>query len=152
MPKISREELIKLQKLLVSDVAIAKHLGVSQPYVHHIRKIYGIPSRFAENAQRNNEIAALYLSGMKASDIAKRFGLRPGRVYQITGDAGARKEKTRKKVFSENHEQIIQLYGKGIPGTAIANEFGISFNSVYKIIRAARAEKQTAAVLAYPTP
>jgi DNA-binding NarL/FixJ family response regulator len=145
MPKISKEELIRLQKTLITDVAIAKHLGVSQPYVHHIRKLYGIPSRFAGNSNRNNEIAALYSGGMTAYDIANKFGLRPGRIYQITSDAGARKEKPRKKVLSKNHERIIQLYGKGIPGTVIAHEIGISFNSVYKVIRAARSENQLVA-------
>jgi DNA invertase Pin-like site-specific DNA recombinase len=140
VPKISKEELIRLKKTFVTDVAIAKHLEISQPSIHYMRRQYGIPSRFSGIKERNKQIIALYMQGITAKEIAGKFGLCQGRVFQIANDNGARKLKARVK-SSRHRDRIISLHNQGLSGTAIANDLGITFNFVYRVIRTSRAEK-----------
>ncbi len=137
MPKISKEELIELQKSLITDIAIARHLGIRHPAVQYARKVHKIPSRYSGNSDRNKEIVALYSNGLTAPDIAGRFGLSACMVYQIAHEAGVGKNKIIQKSPSKHYDQILELYGKGIPGTAIAHQIGKSLKYVCRIISSA---------------
>jgi len=140
MLRITKEKLIQLQDMLITDVAIAKHLGISQPSVHYMRKQYGIPSRFSGINERNSQIGYLYSQGFTANVIADKFGLCAGRVYQIANDGGVHKTR-KKRSISKRREQILSLHKQGLPGTAIANQIGITFNYVYRVIRVAKSGK-----------
>ena len=63
MPRLSKAELIKLQKKLTTDEAIGKKFGITRQAVHQIRKKYGIKSNYADNPERNAKIVALYKKG-----------------------------------------------------------------------------------------
>ncbi len=139
MPRITKKKLEQLQRKLVTDTAIAKFLGISQPSIHYLRKVYGIPSRFSGITDRNKQIGYLYSQGFTADAIADKFGLCAGRVYQIANDGGVHKRK-RKRTISKHYETILSLHEQGLPGTAIAEHIGICFNYVYRVIRVARAK------------
>ncbi|HEX7510132.1 MAG TPA: hypothetical protein VF335_02435, partial [Chitinivibrionales bacterium] len=73
MPKISKSELIKLQKSLKTDEAIGKKFSITRQAVHQLRKKYGIPSNLAKNDERNEKILALYKKGVSGTDIAEKM-------------------------------------------------------------------------------
>ena len=74
MPRLSKAELIKLQKKLTTDEAIGKKFGITRQAVHQIRKKYGIVSNYAKNPARNAKIVALYKKGIGTA-LAKKFDL-----------------------------------------------------------------------------
>jgi hypothetical protein len=43
MAKISKDQLVKLQKKYITDHAIGKLFGISRQAVHQLRNKYGIP-------------------------------------------------------------------------------------------------------------
>ena len=97
MPRISKTELIKLQKKLTTDEAIGKKFGITRQAVHQIRKKYGIKSNYADNPERNAKIVALYKKGTAGTALAKKFELSVSQAYRIINDAGALKKKKRGK-------------------------------------------------------
>lgn len=96
MPRISKTELIAMQKKLLTDAAIGKKLKVTRQAVHQMRKKFGIPSRFAKNPERNAKILAQHKKGASGSEIAKKFGLSYITVYQILKKAKAKKSAKKK--------------------------------------------------------
>jgi len=113
MPRISKEELIELQKKLITDIDIARHLGITSPAVQYARKVYAIPSRYSGNSERNKEIVALYAKGTTAPEIANRFGLSACMVYQIAHDAGVGKNKIIRKPLSKHYEHFMEKVSRG---------------------------------------
>ena len=97
MPRISKTELIRLQKTLVTDEAIGNKFGVTRQAIHQMRQIYGIPSSYAGHAERNEKIVTLYTKGTSGIAIAEKFKLSIPQVYRIINDAGAGKRKSGKK-------------------------------------------------------
>jgi DNA invertase Pin-like site-specific DNA recombinase len=93
MPKarISKSELIKLQKTLKTDDAIGKKFNITRQAVHQMRKKYGIPSNLAKNEQRNAKIFSLYRKGATGMVIAKKFRLSVSQTYRIIENAKAKK-------------------------------------------------------------
>ena len=89
MPRLSKAELIKLQKKLTTDEAIGKKFGITRQAVHQIRKKYGIKSNYADNPERNAKIVALYKKGTAGTAIAKKHDLSISQTYRIINDAGA---------------------------------------------------------------
>ncbi len=85
MPKarISKTELIKLQKTLKTDDAIGQKFGITRQAVHQMRKKYGIPSNLAKNDQRNAKILSQYKNGATGMAIAKKFDLSVSQTYRI---------------------------------------------------------------------
>ena len=83
MPRISKGELIKLQKALKTDERIAKKFGITRQAVQLMRKRYGIDSRLAKNPERNKKINALYKTGKTGMEIAKKFGLSLSQTYRM---------------------------------------------------------------------
>jgi DNA invertase Pin-like site-specific DNA recombinase len=96
MAKISKGELIRLQKLLKTDAAIGKKFGITRQAIHQIRKKYGVESRYAKNDERNAKVIALYKKGVSGTVIAEKVGLSVSRTYKIINPA-AQKALAKKK-------------------------------------------------------
>ncbi len=97
MPKISKSELVKLQKSLKTDEAIGKKFGITRQAVHQLRKKYGIPSNLAKNDERNAKILGLYKKGISGTDIAKKMGLSVSQTYRVINTADKKKPSKKKK-------------------------------------------------------
>ena len=95
MPRLSKAELIKLQKKLTTDEAIGKKFGITRQAVHQHRKKYGIESNYAKNPERNKKIVALYKKGTAGTALAKKFDLSESHTYKIINAAGALKKRKR---------------------------------------------------------
>ena len=91
MARISKSELIKLQKKLHTDARIGQEFGITRQAVHQLRKKYGIESRTAGNPERNKEMVQLRESGRSVETISKKFKLSIPQTYRIL------KENTPKK-------------------------------------------------------
>jgi DNA invertase Pin-like site-specific DNA recombinase len=99
MPKarISKNDLIRLQKTLKTDDSIGKKFGITRQAIHQMRKKYGIASNLAKNDERNNKIFVLYNKGSTGMAIAKKFGLSVSQTYRIIENAKAKKPAKKKK-------------------------------------------------------
>jgi hypothetical protein len=97
MARISKSELIKLQRTLVTDAAIGEKFKITRQAVHQLRKKYGIESSLADNPERNAKIIAAYKKGSTGVMLAKKFELSISQTYRILNDGGALKKKAKKK-------------------------------------------------------
>lgn len=97
MARISKQELISLQKKFKTDARIGEQYGITRQAIHQLRKKYGIESRLAGNADRNQEIASLRENGTKVEVIAKKFKLSIPQVYRIIKDTVIKKSKKNSK-------------------------------------------------------
>ena len=93
MARISKSELIKLQKKLVTDEAIGKKFHVTRQAIHQLRKKYGIESSIADNPERNAKIVAQYKKGLSGTKLAKKFGLSVSQTYRVINEGGKKKKK-----------------------------------------------------------
>jgi Mor family transcriptional regulator len=93
MPRISKTELIRLQKKLGTDEAIGKKFKITRQAIHQLRKKYGIESSYADNPERNAKIIAAYKKGSSGTAIAKKFDLSISQTYRIIKLAGKAKKK-----------------------------------------------------------
>jgi DNA invertase Pin-like site-specific DNA recombinase len=98
MARISKTQLIKLQKTLVTDAAVGEKFGITRQAVHQLRKKYGIESSLVDNPERNAKIIALYKKGSTGITLAKKFDLSISQAYRIINEAGSGKKKPAKKV------------------------------------------------------
>jgi DNA invertase Pin-like site-specific DNA recombinase len=83
MARISKVELIHLQKKLGTDEAIGKKLGITRQAVEQWRKKYGIKSRWDSNPERNKKMRALYKAGKTGLEIATKFGMSVSQTYRL---------------------------------------------------------------------
>jgi DNA invertase Pin-like site-specific DNA recombinase len=81
--KISKNELIKLQKSLQTDEAIGKKFGITRQAIHQFRQKYGIPAILEKNADRNAKILSMQKKGVSAIGIAKKMGLSVSQTYRL---------------------------------------------------------------------
>lgn len=105
MAKISKAELIRLQKKLKTDARIGEEFGITRQAIHQLRKKYGIKSRIAGNKERNSELVKLREAGKSVESLAKKYDLSIPQTYRIikdttSGTTKAAKKKTTKKVSS----------------------------------------------------
>jgi hypothetical protein len=91
MSRISKTELVKLQKKLVTDEAIGKKFRITRQAIHQIRKKYGIASNYAGNPERNKKIIALYKKGTSGTVLAKKFDMSVSQTYRIINKTGKKK-------------------------------------------------------------
>jgi hypothetical protein len=91
MSRISKVELIKLQKTLKTDERIAKKFKITRQAIQLMRKKYGIYSRLAKNPERNKKIRAMYKSGHTGTEIARKIGLSLSQTYRMIGQGTRRK-------------------------------------------------------------
>ena len=155
--KISKAELIRLQKKLHTDEAIGKKFGITRQAVHWNRKKYGIhpipgartiykPPRISkanliklQQKLRTNKAIAneLNISSSTVSVIRIKYG-----IPAIIRDNTVR------------NNSIVALYKKGLSGPAISNKFHLSISQTYNIIYDAGAGRRKTAkkVLKKKTP
>ena len=87
MAKITKAQLVKLQKKHKTDAAIGELFGITRQAVHQMRKKYGIDSSIINNPQRNAEIVEAYDSGESGTSLAKKFELSVSQTYRIINEA-----------------------------------------------------------------
>ncbi|MCU0609988.1 MAG: hypothetical protein MUF22_09510 [Chitinispirillaceae bacterium] len=97
MPKISKTELIKLQKQLGTDAAIGKKYKITRQAIHQLRKKYGIDSTLIDNPERNDKILGAYKKGMTGTAIAKKFDISISQTYRIINEGTGKKVAKKKK-------------------------------------------------------
>jgi DNA invertase Pin-like site-specific DNA recombinase len=97
MARISKTELIKLQKKLKTDDAIGKKFGVTRQAVHQLRKKYGIDSVIAKNDERNAKIIKSYKTGTSGTSLSKKFGLSVSQTYRVINETKSAGKKAAKK-------------------------------------------------------
>ena len=83
MSRISKVELIKLQKALKTDERIAQKYKITRQAVQLMRKKYGIESRLAKNPQRDRKMRAMYRAGKTGAEIARKLGLSLSQTYRV---------------------------------------------------------------------
>ena len=93
MPKLSKSQLVALQKKLTTDEAIGKKFHVTRQAIHQLRKKFGIASNYAKNPERNRKIIALYRKGTSGTAIAKKFCISVSQAYRIIDVVHVRKRK-----------------------------------------------------------
>lgn len=100
MARISKSELVKLQKSLKTDAKIGEQFGITRQAVHQLRKKYGIESVIAKNDERNKKIVKTYEGGASGTALAKKFKLSVSQTYRIINETkkdGKKKKSTKKK-------------------------------------------------------
>jgi hypothetical protein len=97
MARISKADLVKLQKKLVTDAAIGAEFGITRQAVHQLRKKYGIDSSLSNNPERNSEIVSMYEAGTPGTDIAKKYKLSISQTYRIINETKKPAKKAAKK-------------------------------------------------------
>lgn len=83
MARVTKEELIKLQKTHKTDAGIGKLFGITRQAVHQLRVKYGVKANREKNIERDKKIVALYKKGKSGVDIAKDIDLSVSQVYRI---------------------------------------------------------------------
>jgi hypothetical protein len=101
MARISRSELIKLQRKHTTDAAIGAVFGISRQAVHQLRVKYGIESVSAKNDERNAKILAMHEAGKTGPAIARRFKLSLSQIFRIVKAGESRGRGAKKKGNAE---------------------------------------------------
>ena len=83
MPRVTKQEFIKLQKKLKTDQAIGKKFGISRQAIHQLRKEYGLAAIKNKNKERNEAIRAMYKNEVPVAKISKKTGLSVSQVYRL---------------------------------------------------------------------
>ncbi|MBD3391020.1 MAG: hypothetical protein GF418_03100, partial [Chitinivibrionales bacterium] len=81
MARITKAQLVKLQRKYGTDERIGRKFGITRQAVHQLRKRLGLVSRRVKNPERNARIIALYDAGASGRDLAKRFDLSVSQVF-----------------------------------------------------------------------
>jgi hypothetical protein len=142
MARISKDELIKLQKTLKTDVAIGKKIGVSAQYIQQLRKLYDIPpssgARTAIKPPRITQKELIQLQKTFQSDdaIAKEVGITASRVNQLRREYGIPVIHLRE---IKRNNKIIDYYNMGTSIADICIIFGLQETQAKSIIMSAGA-------------
>ncbi len=97
MARITKQELVRLQKKFKTDARIGEEFGITRQAVHQLRKKYGIESRTASNPERNQEILEMRSNGASVEAIAKKFKLSIPQTYRIIKETTTPKTKSAAK-------------------------------------------------------
>jgi hypothetical protein len=99
MARISKSELVKLQKKLKTDAKIGEEYGITRQAVHQLRKKYGIESVIAKNDERNRKIVVAYEGGASGTALAKKYKLSVSQTYRIINETkkSAKKKSAKKR-------------------------------------------------------
>lgn len=101
MARISKNELLKLQKKFNTDARIGEEFGITRQAVHQLRKKYDIESRTAGNPDRNQEMVSLRANGRNVEAIAKKFKLSIPQTYRILKENSGNKSVKKKVAASK---------------------------------------------------
>lgn len=96
MARISKAQLIKLQKKLKTDAAIGEQFGITRQAVHQLRKKYEIESSLADNPKRNADIVNAYAAGASGTALAKKYDLSISQTYRIINESKKKVKKASK--------------------------------------------------------
>jgi hypothetical protein len=94
MARISKAQLISLQKKFKTDALIGEQFGITRQAVHQLRKKYAVESVIAKNAERNDKIVDGYSDGSSGTALAKKFKLSISQTYRIINES---KKSSKKK-------------------------------------------------------
>jgi len=97
MARITKAQLVRLQKKLKTDAKIGEQFKITRQAVHQLRKKYGIESVIAKNAERNEKIVKAYESGVSGTALAKKFKLSISQTYRIINESKKGRKKAAKK-------------------------------------------------------
>jgi len=100
MARITKQDLIKLQKKYGTDAKIGEEFGITRQAVHQLRKKYEIESRTASNPDRNKDMVDMRDNGQSVEAIAKKVKLSIPQTYRIlkeTANEKVSKKKSSKK-------------------------------------------------------
>jgi DNA invertase Pin-like site-specific DNA recombinase len=97
MAKISKSQLIKLQKKYKTDDAVGKLFGITRQAVHQLRNKYKISPILDKHKDRNGEICKLYKNGVAGTKLAKKFKLSISQTYRIINNCQKASKKGAKK-------------------------------------------------------
>jgi uncharacterized protein (DUF433 family) len=114
MAKISKAELIRLQKKLKTDARIGEEFGITRQAIHQLRKKYGIDSRIAGNKERNSEIVKLREAGKSVESLAKKYDLSIPQTYKIINEATAGTKKAAKKKTAKKAPAVSKKVSKKV--------------------------------------
>jgi len=95
MARISKQELIRLQKKVTSDAAIGAKFGITRQAVHQLRQKYGIPAVKGKLDARNARILSLRKQGIRVAAVAKDMKLPISIVYRVIGLSNKAKPKVK---------------------------------------------------------
>jgi hypothetical protein len=87
MARISKAQLVKLQKKYTTDAKIGEQFGITRQAIHQLRQKYGIESSIADNPERNAEIIKQYKAGASGTALSKKFELSISQTYRVLNDA-----------------------------------------------------------------
>jgi DNA invertase Pin-like site-specific DNA recombinase len=96
MARITKQELIKLQKKYTTDAKIGEVFGITRQAIHQLRKKYDLGSSIADNPERNAEIIKMYKTGKSGTALAKKFDLSISQTYRIINDSKPVKKSKKK--------------------------------------------------------
>jgi Mor family transcriptional regulator len=97
MPRLTKPQLLKLQKELKTDAAIGKKFGISRQAIHQLRQKYRVPYFKNKNQQRDTAIVSAYKKGQTGVKIAKKFKLSASQAYRIIARLNRRGKKSKKR-------------------------------------------------------
>ena len=96
MARISKNQLIKLQKKYKTDESIGKLYGITRQAVHQLRTRYGIVPVPDKHEERNAEIAGLYQGNISGAKLSRKYDLSISQIYRILSSAGSLPRTTRR--------------------------------------------------------
>lgn len=118
MARITKAQLVRLQKKFKTDAKIGDQFGITRQAVHQLRKKYGIESVIAKNAERNAKIVSAYKSGVSGTTLAKKFKLSISQTYRIINEAkksrkkkvkkAAKKKAAKKKAVKKGKKKVVK--------------------------------------------
>ena len=89
--RITKSQLLHLQRKFKRDAAIGAQFGITRQAVHQLRLKFGIPSVNEGNVERNEEIIKLDRAGKSVAAIAKKLDLSLSYVYRIISENSGKK-------------------------------------------------------------
>ncbi len=93
MARISKSELLALQKKVKTDEAIGERYGITRQAVHQLRNKYGIAPLSLKNVERDRKIITSYKTGVAGTALADTFGLSVSQTYRILAETAKGKKK-----------------------------------------------------------
>jgi hypothetical protein len=96
MARMTKAQLIRLQKKYKTDVAIGKEFGITRQAIHQLRKKYGIESNLINNPGRNFDMYNMYKDGISVRKLQKHYNLSSSQTYRIINNQKRAEEEARK--------------------------------------------------------
>lgn len=126
---------------------LARQLGVGKTTLYRVLRLNNVAldparqynpevrKRFTE--EQEQEIVQLYESGLRAPEIARRFGCFPGTIRSVMHRSGVqmRRGVQRRHMPEEVIEDILQRHSSGESQSAIANDLGWDQTTISRVLR-----------------